>query len=105
MSKRTTIVTGGTSGIGAAIARVFHGAGDDVVIAARHDNGLAQTMGERAKFVKTDVTKPAELHTLVAAAMDWTGRLDVMVNNAGLSGWRPLAKIDEAFWSSMQDVN
>jgi 3-oxoacyl-[acyl-carrier protein] reductase/meso-butanediol dehydrogenase/(S,S)-butanediol dehydrogenase/diacetyl reductase len=105
MSGRTTIVTGGTLGIGAAIARAFHGAGDAVVIAARHDNGLAQTLGERAKFVKTDVTRPAELHELVKAAMDWTGQLDVMVNNAGLSGWRPLDKIDEAFWSSMQDVN
>jgi 3-oxoacyl-[acyl-carrier protein] reductase/meso-butanediol dehydrogenase/(S,S)-butanediol dehydrogenase/diacetyl reductase len=105
MNGRTTIVTGGTLGIGAAIAQAFHGAGDAVVIAARHDNGLAETLGERAKFVKTDVTRPAELHALVKAAMDWTGRLDVMVNNAGLSGWRPLDKIDEAFWSSMQDVN
>jgi 3-oxoacyl-[acyl-carrier protein] reductase/meso-butanediol dehydrogenase/(S,S)-butanediol dehydrogenase/diacetyl reductase len=37
--------------------------------------------------------------------MDWTGRLDVMINNAGASGWRPLDKIDETFWSMMLDVN
>ena len=105
MSGRTTIVTGGTSGIGAAIAKAFHAAGDSVVVAARRDNGFAQTLGERAKFVKTDVAKPAELHALVKAAMDWTGRVDVMINNAGVSGWRPLDKIDESFWSTMQDVN
>ena len=105
MSGRTTIVTGGTLGIGAAIARAFHAAGDHVVMAARRDNGLARTLGERARFVRTDVTQPAQLHALVKAAMDWTGRLDVMINNAGASGWRPLDKIDETFWSMMLDVN
>jgi 3-oxoacyl-[acyl-carrier protein] reductase/meso-butanediol dehydrogenase/(S,S)-butanediol dehydrogenase/diacetyl reductase len=103
--RRTTIVTGGTSGIGAAIARAFHDAGDSVVIAARNDNGFAQTLGERARFVKTDVTRPEELRGLVSAAMEWTGRVDVMINNAGASGWRPLDKIDEDFWQRMQDVN
>jgi len=105
MSERTTIVTGGTLGIGAAIAKAFHAAGDHVVIAARRDNGLAPKLGERARFVRTDVTQPAQLHALVKAAMDWTGRLDVMINNAGASGWRPLDKIDETFWSMMLDVN
>jgi NAD(P)-dependent dehydrogenase (short-subunit alcohol dehydrogenase family) len=105
MSGRTTIVTGGTLGIGAAIVKAFHDAGDHVVIAARRDNGLARTLGERASFVQTDVTRPTELHALVKAAMDWTGRLDVMINNAGASGWRPLDKIDEGFWSTMLDVN
>jgi 3-oxoacyl-[acyl-carrier protein] reductase/meso-butanediol dehydrogenase/(S,S)-butanediol dehydrogenase/diacetyl reductase len=105
MSGRTTIVTGGTLGIGAAIARAFHAAEDHVVIAARRDNGLAQELGERAKFVQTDVTRPAQLHALVHTAMEWTGRLDVMINNAGASGWRPLDKIDETFWSTMLDVN
>jgi 3-oxoacyl-[acyl-carrier protein] reductase/meso-butanediol dehydrogenase/(S,S)-butanediol dehydrogenase/diacetyl reductase len=37
--------------------------------------------------------------------MEWTGRLDVMINNAGVGGWRPLDKIDDAFWSTMLDVN
>jgi len=105
MNGRTTIVTGGTLGIGAAIAKAFHDAGDHIVIAARRDNGMALTLGERAMFVQTDVTQPAQLQTLVKAAMDWTGRLDVMINNAGASGWRPLDKIDETFWSTMLDVN
>lgn len=102
---RTTIVTGGTSGIGAAIASAFYKAGDHVVIAARNDNGFAQMLGDRANFVKTDVAKPRELHALVQAAMEWTGRVDVMISNAGHSAWRPLDRIDESFWSMMQDVN
>jgi NAD(P)-dependent dehydrogenase (short-subunit alcohol dehydrogenase family) len=103
--RRTTIVTGGTAGIGAAIAKVFHQAGDYVVIAARNDNGFAAELGEGAKFVKTDVTEPAALHHLAKQALDLTGRLDVFINNAGASGWRPLEKIDENFWYQMQDVN
>jgi NAD(P)-dependent dehydrogenase (short-subunit alcohol dehydrogenase family) len=103
--QRTTIVTGGTSGIGAAIASAFHKAGDHVVIAARNDNGFAQQLRDRAMFVKIDVSKPRELHSLVQAAIDWTGRVDVMINNAGHSAWRPLERIDESFWTMMQDVN
>lgn len=103
--KRATIVTGGTLGIGAAIATAFYNAGDHVVIGARNDNGLAQKLGNRAKFVRTDVSKPGDLQTLVRTAKEWTGRLDVMVNNAGMSAWRPLGKIDESFWTIMQDVN
>jgi 3-oxoacyl-[acyl-carrier protein] reductase/meso-butanediol dehydrogenase/(S,S)-butanediol dehydrogenase/diacetyl reductase len=104
-SQRATIVTGGTSGIGAAIATAFYSAGDHVVIGARNDNGFAQKLGNRAKFVKTDVSKPSELHILVQTAKQWTGRMDVMINNAGFSAWRPLDKIDESFWAMMQDVN
>jgi 3-oxoacyl-[acyl-carrier protein] reductase/meso-butanediol dehydrogenase/(S,S)-butanediol dehydrogenase/diacetyl reductase len=92
-------------GIGAAIAKAVYRTGDHVVIAARRDNGLAGILGERARFVQTDVARPAELYALVAAAMEWTGQLDVMINNAGVSGWRPLDKIDEGFWSMMVDVN
>lgn len=104
-TQRTTIVTGGTSGIGAAIASAFYNAGDHVVIAARNDNSFAGTLGDRAKFVKTEVSNPRDLHALVQVAMNWTGRVDVMINNAGHSAWRPLDKIDEPFWSMMQDVN
>jgi len=105
MSERTVVVTGGTLGIGAAIAKAFHAVGDRVVISARKDNGLAASLGSRALFHPADVTQPADLRRLVDAAVKWTGQLDVFVNNAGLSGWRPLDKIDEAFWQSMLDVN
>ena len=104
-TQRTTIVTGGTLGIGAAIATAFYTAGDHVLIGARNDNGFAESLGERARFVKTDVTRPADLRALVRTALEWTGGLDVMINNAGKSAWRPLDKIDECFWGVMQDVN
>lgn len=102
---RTIIVTGGSRGIGAAISKAFHAIGDRVVIAGRNDTGLAASLGDRALFVCTDATKPAELRAMVERTIQWSGRLDVVINNVGASAWRPLAEIDEEFWHSMLDVN
>ncbi len=102
---RTVIVTGGTKGIGAAIVRAFHASGAYVVIGARHDSDLAKELGDRAQFQAMDVCKPSDHKTLVQGALDLTGRLDVFINNAGLSAWRPLAKVDEEFWNHVIDTN
>jgi len=105
MTKRTVLVTGGSHGIGAAISTAFHAAGYQVAIAGRTDTGLAVTLGERARFIAADVRLPQSLGALVRQVLDWTGCLDVLVNNAGVSAWRPLAEIDEAFWQDMVDTN
>lgn len=105
MTTRTIIITGGSRGIGAAISEAFHAAGDRVVIAGRTDTGLAAALGPRALFVSADVRQPQATRALVRQALDWSGRLDVVVNNAGVSAWRPLASIDEDFWQDMVDTN
>jgi len=105
MTDRTILITGGSRGIGAAISEAFHAAGHRVVIAGRTDTGLAAALGRRARFVVTDVRHPKALRNLVKQALDWKGRLDVLVNNAGVSAWRPLSEIDEAFWQDMVDTN
>ncbi len=105
MDDRIILITGGSSGIGAAISEAFHAAGHHVVIAARKDTGLAKTLGEHALFVPTDVRQPEALGALIRKVLDWTGRLDVLVNNAGLSAWRALSEIDEKFWQDMVDTN
>jgi len=103
--KQVVVITGGVRGIGAAISRVFHKSGYYVVIGSRRDTGLAEVLGERATFQPTDVRKPGDVHALVKAALDWTGQLDVLVNNAGISAWRRVEEIDEAFWNRMIDTN
>ena len=103
--QRTILITGGAKGIGASISHAFHANGDSVLMASRSDNGFADQLGERARFVACDVRRPTDLHTVVQAALEWTGRLDVFVNNAGLSAWRPVVKVDGDFWDQMIDTN
>jgi len=102
MTRRTIIITGGSRGIGASISTAFYATGNHVVIASRSDNGMASTLGGRARFVVADVRKPKTLQDLVRKTIDWTGQL---VNNAGVSAWRPLAAVDELFWQEMIDTN
>ena len=103
--KQTVIITGGTKGIGAAISRKFCEQGAHVLIAARHDNGLAEGLGERARFQQADVRNLSDHQALVQTALRWTGRLDVYINCAGFSEWRPLNEADEAFWTRVIDTN
>ena len=105
MNDNTILITGGSRGIGAAISEAFHNAGYRVVIAGRTDTGLVAVLGDRARFIATDVRNPQALRALVSQALDWTGRIDVLVNNSGVSAWRPLAEIDEVFWQDMVDTN
>lgn len=102
---RVVLITGGGRGIGAAITRAFHDAGDRVAIVSRTDDGLAASLGTRALHVRGDVTDSGSVRAAVAQILAWGGRLDVVVNNAGQSAWRPLDAIDDAFWTSMLSVN
>jgi len=101
---RTAIVTGGGVGIGAGITRAFHAEGYQVLIVSRSSSGLAAELGERGRFAVCDVRRPKDLEAAVQRALDWTGRLDVLVNNAGYSAWKPLGEVDEAFWDRMVDT-
>ena len=103
--RRTVVVTGGTRGIGASISRVFCNNGYYVVVGSRRDSGLVTELGERALFHSTDVRKPQDMPALVKAALDWTEQLDVFINNAGFSAWRPIEKVDEDFWDRMINTN
>lgn len=103
--EKTVVVTGGTKGLGSAIARAFHERGAHVVVAAREDNGLAAQLGSRALFQASDVREASALDRLAQAALSWTGRLDVWINNAGRSEWRAIAGVDEEFWRDMIDTN
>ncbi|GAA3195810.1 SDR family oxidoreductase [Actinocorallia longicatena] len=85
---KTVLVTGGTKGIGAGIARAFLSAGADVVVCARKDPGEAPHVehdyGKRsASFLPCDVRDPEDVARTVEAVIARHGRLDVVVNNAG----------------------
>ncbi len=102
---KTAIITGGTKGIGEAIARAFVEAGRRVVIGARKDNGLAKKLGSRARFITMDVRFEDAHIEAAKVARRWSGRLDVYINCAGFSGWKPIAQADEDFVDEMLDTN
>jgi NAD(P)-dependent dehydrogenase (short-subunit alcohol dehydrogenase family) len=84
MKGRVVLVSGGTKGIGRAIAQAFLGAGADVLVCARKPPEQPIGAGERAaEFVACDVREPAQIDAVVAAARARWGRIDVLVNNAG----------------------
>lgn len=102
---RTMIITGGNRGIGEAISRSFYKEGYHVIIGALKDTGLAEKLGKKALFQRTDVRLEQDILELVRISMEWTGRLDVFINCAGFSEWRPISDVDGEFWDRMIDTN
>src|ERR671910_336487 len=91
LSGRTAVVTGASSGIGRAIAERLGGAGAHVVLSGRTEPAMKEAAdriseaGGSARVMTADVRDPEAVRGLVDAAVDDSGRLDIMVNNAGLS--------------------
>src|SRR5919109_2457086 len=86
---KVAVITGGTSGIGARTAELFVEEGAKVVIAGRRQaegEALAKQLGVAALFVRTDVTKDADVKALIEQALAKFGRIDCLFNNAGNPG-------------------
>jgi len=105
MITKTAIITGGNKGIGLSITEAFVQEGYSVFVGARNSAGLIKKFGKSVKFIKTDVKKESDLFKLVKSATNLTGRLDVFINNAGYSEWRPIEKIDNNFLDDIFATN
>jgi NAD(P)-dependent dehydrogenase (short-subunit alcohol dehydrogenase family) len=107
------LVTGGSSGIGRAAALAFAAQGARVVVASRRSEESAETVslvkaaGGDAVYVKTDVTKAAEVEELIRSAVERYGALNFAFNNAGIEGdsFVPVAKYSEDMWNEVIDIN
>jgi len=102
---KIAIVTGGNRGIGLGITKSFIDEGYKVIVGARKDRKLKDIFGEKVFFVKTDVREEKAHHTLVNIAIKKFGRLDVYINNAGYSFWKPISEINEEFLGDLLDTN
>ncbi len=109
LSGRVALVTGGARGIGAAFVRAHWDAGAAVVVVDRLTDAaeqLAAALGvDRALAVTGDVTVEEDVQAFVHAAMERFGRVDVLVNNAGISPKRdgkkvPVVELDRAEWAA-----
>ena len=101
----TVIVTGGNRGIGRSITESFVKAGYTVIVGARTEQNIQAIDPKHVIFHSMDVRDEAAHVTLAKMAIDATGRLDVWVNNAGVSAWKPIKKIDEAFFDKLMGIN
>jgi NAD(P)-dependent dehydrogenase (short-subunit alcohol dehydrogenase family) len=107
LGERTVIVTGAASGIGAATVRLLQQAGANPVLADRDVAALEFLAGQldNALAVPTDVTNSADVDALVTAALLRHGRIDALVNNAGISCHYPIAEVDLAAFDDALRVN
>ncbi len=110
-SGKTVIVTGGARGIGLACVEAFAAEGASVVLAdIDREAGEAAAVrlgaeGRTVRFVATDVSRAADARALVQAALDWTGRLDVLVNNAGILKAGDILELTEEDLDAVLAVN
>lgn len=108
---KVIIVTGASSGIGLASARLFCSCGAKLVMAARsleklqENAALMCSEGDRVLCVKADVSKEEDCRILVEKAVEKFGRIDILVNNAGLSMRAMFKDLDLSVIKSLMDVN
>jgi NADP-dependent 3-hydroxy acid dehydrogenase YdfG len=108
LAGKTVIVTGASSGIGEATARLLAQHRCNVVLAARREdrlNSLAAELGEGTLAVPTDVTDPTACEELVSRAVGDFGSVDILVANAGLGLYCSIAEADPEDWRRMFEVN
>ncbi|MBA5846121.1 SDR family oxidoreductase [Gordonia amicalis] len=108
---KVVIVTGASSGLGVSFARGFAEAGADVVLAARRAEKLADTaaaveaLGRKALVVPADVSDPEQCQRVVDAAMETFGKVDVLINNAGVGTAYPATREAPQQFRDVIDIN
>jgi len=110
---KAAVITGSTSGIGLGIARTLAGAGCNVMLNGfgepsaieRERGGIAKEFGIRAAFNPADLSRPSEIAQMIEAAIKEFGRLDIVVNNAGIQHTAPVEQFPPDRWDAVIAIN
>ncbi len=112
LSGKVALVTGGSKGLGKAMARGFAEAGADVVISSRHENELRAALdeilrgtGRRGRYVVADMSRREDVTRLARTALEQMGRVDILVNNAGTNKPQPIDAITDEVWNEVLEIN
>ncbi len=109
---KVALVTGGSKGLGKAMARGLAEAGADIVIASRHENELKAALGEilkgtdrRGAHLVADMSKRPEANKLAAFALEKMGKVDILINNAGTNVPEAVDAITDTEWDRIMEIN
>jgi len=112
LTGRTALVTGGSKGLGLAMARALARAGAGVVIAARHADELASALGvilegtnSRGAALAADLADRSQVADLAGRAAEAVGPIDILVNNAGINRIAPIEQVTDEDWDQVLAVN
>jgi len=112
LTGRAALVTGGSKGLGKAIARAFAEAGAEVAISSRNGAELERALadilagtGSRGFQLAADMTRREDVDRLAAAALERFGRVDILVNNAGSNIPQPIDRIRDEDWDRIVELN
>ncbi len=108
VENKVILITGASSGIGEASARLLASNGAKVVLSARREDrlrSLAGEIGENAVWLKSDVSNAGDMKALAALAKDRFGKIDVLFANAGIMPGSNMSELRVSDWMSMIDIN
>ncbi|MFO0966713.1 MAG: 3-oxoacyl-ACP reductase family protein [Gemmataceae bacterium] len=109
---KVAFVTGGSKGLGKAMARGFAECGADILISSRHEDELKPALaeilegtGRRGAYFVADMNRRDDVRRLAHAALEKFGRIDVLVNNAGTNVPQPIDEIKDEDWDRVMEIN
>lgn len=108
VENKVIVITGASSGIGEATAKILANNGAKVVLSARREERLqklASTIGDNAIYLKSDVSNAEDMKALIALAKEKFGKVDVLFANAGTMPGGNMSELKVADWISMVDIN
>jgi NAD(P)-dependent dehydrogenase (short-subunit alcohol dehydrogenase family) len=112
LSGRVALITGGSKGLGMAMARGFAEAGADILISSRHEDELKtalaeilQGTGRKGRYFVTDMTRRDQVKNLAKSAVEVFDRVDILVNNAGTNVPQAIDEITDQDWDSVLELN
>ena len=112
LTGKCALITGGSRGLGKAMARIFAEAGADVIIASRSADELAaaaKEIGEglsvKVEWMAADMSDRSQVKALADEAQKRLGKIDILVNNAGINNPQPIDEIDDATWDKNVEVD
>ena len=112
LTGKVALVTGGSKGLGKAMARGLAEAGADVVISSRHEEELRPALdailsgtGRKGRYVVADVAKRSDVARLAAEAQKAFGKVDVLINNAGTNAPQPIDAVTDETWDRVLETN